>query len=79
MQTTSAPAQIKLPPLRAVREARGLGLRETANRAQIDPGHLSRVERGTRMLSFDALLRLARVLELRELERMLQLYVGEGR
>jgi len=63
-----------IPPLRAVREAHGLGLREVATRADIDPAHLSRVERGQRALSVDALLRLAQVLGLNELERLLKPY-----
>jgi transcriptional regulator with XRE-family HTH domain len=70
MQTTEVLAQTHLPPLRAVREAHGLGLREVARRAEIDPAHLSRVERGERMLSLEALVRLARVLGLNELERL---------
>jgi transcriptional regulator with XRE-family HTH domain len=72
MQTST-----KLPPLRAVREAQGLGLREAARLAEINPAHLSRVERGEAALSMDALLRLARVLGLRELDRQLSLYVRE--
>lgn len=73
MQTHPRP-QIDLPPLRAVREAHGLGLREVAARANIDPAHLSRVERGQRALSVDALHRLAKVLDLRELDRLLTPY-----
>lgn len=69
---------IPVPPLRAVREAHGLGLREVAARAEIDPAHLSRVERGERALSLDALLRLARVLGLRELERLIAPYARGG-
>src|SRR5258708_1016000 len=76
MQTKSALAQTEaglpaVPPLRAVREAHGLSLRETARRAQIDPAHLSRVERGERQLSVDSLGRLAEVLNLPELARLL--------
>lgn len=67
--------------LREVRRARGLTLRETALRAGIDPAHLSKVERGQKSLSVNALHRLARVLGLRELARLLQPYVAtrEGR
>jgi transcriptional regulator with XRE-family HTH domain len=54
--------------------ARGLGLRETAERAGITPAHLSRVERGQRQLSVDALGRLAEVLGLDELVRLLAPY-----
>jgi transcriptional regulator with XRE-family HTH domain len=57
--------------LRVVRRARGMGLRECAERAGIDPGHLSRVERGEAALSVDSLTQLARVLGLRELADLL--------
>ncbi|WP_215456622.1 helix-turn-helix domain-containing protein [Streptomyces sp. ATCC 21386] len=63
------------PPLRAVRAARGLTLRTVAQRSGIDPGHLSKVERGEKQLSIDALHRLAVVLELRELAQLLKPYV----
>jgi transcriptional regulator with XRE-family HTH domain len=62
-----------------VRQARGLGLRAVARDAGIDPAHLSRVERGQAALSVESLQRLARVLELRELERLLAPYLGERR
>jgi transcriptional regulator with XRE-family HTH domain len=65
-----------VPPLRQVRIARGYGLRETAQRAGIDPAHLSRVERGERQLSVDALGRLAEVLGLTELAKLLAPYRG---
>ena len=77
MQTPSAEAQTtptSLPPLRAVRIAHGLGLRETARLAGITPAHLSRVERGERQLSVDALGRLAAVLGLHELVKLLAPY-----
>jgi transcriptional regulator with XRE-family HTH domain len=57
-----------------VRQAHGLSLRQAAARAGIDPGHLSRVERGRGGLSIEALARLAKVLGLRELERLLKPY-----
>ena len=76
MPTTSSDPQTH-PPLRTVREARGLSLRHAAARARIDPGHLSRVERGQAGLSVDALVRIAGVLGLRELERLLGPY-AEG-
>ncbi|MHA6762080.1 helix-turn-helix domain-containing protein [Streptacidiphilus sp. PAMC 29251] len=63
-------------PLRAVRTARGLTLRTVAQRSGIDPGHLSKVERGQKQLSVDALHRVAVVLELRELAKLLAPYVG---
>lgn len=62
-------------PLRAVRTARGLGLRTVAARAGIDPGHLSKVERGEKQLSIEALYRLAVVLDLRELAGFLKPYI----
>jgi transcriptional regulator with XRE-family HTH domain len=65
------------PPLRSVRIAQGLSLREAARRAHLDPAHLSRVERGERQLSVDALARLAQVLGLTELSRLLQPYQGQ--
>jgi transcriptional regulator with XRE-family HTH domain len=64
------------PPLREVRRAQGLGLREVARRANIDPGHLSRVERGKESLSLEALARLAGVLKLHDLARLLAPYVA---
>jgi transcriptional regulator with XRE-family HTH domain len=67
----------RLPPLRVVRQAQGLGLRETARLAGINASHLSQVEQGKAMLSLEALLRLARVLGLRELDRLLSQYVVE--
>jgi transcriptional regulator with XRE-family HTH domain len=79
MQTTTAPKQIPTPPLRAVREARGLGLRAVAARAGLDPAHLSRVERGQSSLSVDALCRLAKVLGLRELDKLLTPYARDDR
>jgi transcriptional regulator with XRE-family HTH domain len=63
-----------IPPLRAVRQARGLGLREVARAADIDPSHLSRVERGKGSLSIEKLAQLAVVLELRELTKLLTPY-----
>lgn len=66
-----------MPPLRAVRMARGLSLRKAAALAEVDPGHLSKVERGEKMLSLEALHRLAVVLELREFAQMLALYLPE--
>lgn len=53
--------------LRAAREAKGLSLRAAAERSEIDPGHLSKVERGEKQLSIDALYRLANVVGLDDL------------
>jgi transcriptional regulator with XRE-family HTH domain len=54
----------RIPRLRAVREAKGLSLREAARRAQTDPTHLSRIERGLRQPTIPLLLRLSRALDL---------------
>jgi transcriptional regulator with XRE-family HTH domain len=61
--------------LRAARQARGWSLRDVSAPADIDPAHLSRVERGEKSLSVDALYRLAKVPELRELAKQLAPYV----
>lgn len=63
--------------LRTVRVAQGLSLRETASRAGIDPAHLSKVERGQKNLSVQSLHKLAGVLGLRDLERLLAPHVTE--
>jgi transcriptional regulator with XRE-family HTH domain len=60
--------------VRALREANGLSLRETARRAEIDPAHLMRVERGEAGLSIDSLQRLARVLGPAQLVKLLEPY-----
>lgn len=57
--------------LREARIAQRLSLREAARRSGIDPGHLSRVERGQSALSVASLRRLATVLGLRALDRQL--------
>lgn len=76
MSNVSTPPPI--PPLRAVREAHGLSLREVAAKARIDPGWLSKVERGDGGLSVDALHRLAVVLGLERLAKMLEPYVRDA-
>jgi transcriptional regulator with XRE-family HTH domain len=63
-----------IPTLRAVRIARGMTLEETARRAGVDPAHLSRVERGERQPSVNALARIAEALDLHELARLLAPY-----
>lgn len=75
MQTVSTVA-LKGSPLRAVRMARGLTLRSTAQRSGIDPGHLSKVERGEKQLSIEALYRVAVVLDLRELATLLKPFLS---
>lgn len=67
--------QRRRPPIKALREANGLSLRETARRAGIDPAHLMRVERGEAGLSIESLQRLANVLGPAELAKMLIPYV----
>lgn len=62
------------PPLYGVRVNSGLSQREAARRAGIDPGHMSKFERGEAGLSIDNLVRLARVLGAKELVRLLQPY-----
>lgn len=75
MKTRSTSPQTRIPPLRAVREAQGLGLNEVARRADVDRGQLSRAERGLQRLSIPALYRVAKTLELRDLVRRLAPYV----
>jgi len=72
MQVRSTVTQT--PPLRAVRLARGLTLQQVGDRAGIDIGHLSRIERGQARISVEKLARVAAVLGLTELERHLCLY-----
>lgn len=64
-----------VPPLREIREAKGLRQNHTAKDARMDPGHLSRVERGRVGMSVRVLHRLAAVLDLGELEQMLRPFV----
>ena len=62
----------KIPPLRGVRQSRGLSLEALAEQAEVDFGFLSKVERGERHLSVPTLLRLARILKMEELTRYLE-------
>jgi transcriptional regulator with XRE-family HTH domain len=75
---TTQHARIARPPLHGVRVARGLSLREAARRAGIDPGHLSKFERGEERLGIDNLLRLARVLGVEEMVKTLEPYAKEA-
>lgn len=61
---------------RQARLARGVSLRKAAEKAEIDPAQLSRVERGLSNLSAASMLRLARVLQLRALQRQLERFVA---
>jgi transcriptional regulator with XRE-family HTH domain len=76
---SSAPQPQAIRPLRMVREAQGLSLRETARRAGLDSSHLGHVERGEEGLSIEALIRLAKVLGLHDLARMLWPYAPAPR
>jgi transcriptional regulator with XRE-family HTH domain len=60
-----------------VRLAQGRSLRSVSAQARIDPAHLSRVERGEKQLSLDALHRLALVLGLKDLARLTAPYVTQ--
>ncbi|MQY04124.1 hypothetical protein ACRB68_21750 [Actinomadura sp. RB68] len=65
--------------LKQAREAKQLSLRRAAAQAGIDPAHLSRVERGERQLSVEALQRLAQVVGLHELAANLRPFIGESK
>jgi transcriptional regulator with XRE-family HTH domain len=60
--------------LREVREAQGRSLRSVAKEARIDPASLSRLERGLQRPSVDALMRVGKVLGLRNLTETLALF-----
>ncbi|MEV6571833.1 helix-turn-helix transcriptional regulator [Streptomyces sp. NPDC051577] len=75
---TDSTTRLNVTPLRAAREAKGLSLRAAALRSGIDPGHLSKVERGERQLSIEALYRLALVVDLDELAAHLQRVLPRG-
>ena len=79
MTTRSVQALTGGARLRAVRQAQGRSLRDVGTPAEIDPAHLSRVERDEKSLSVDALYRLAKVLGLRELAKQLAPFVSETR
>lgn len=64
MRTKATQAQTSPSGLRSARLAANLSLNAAAKAAQIDPAHLSRVERGQKQLSVAALQRLAIVLGL---------------
>ena len=63
--------------LRAERIRCGLTLREAARRAEIEPAHLSRVERGQASLSLSALVRVAHVLDMSVLSSELETLLDE--
>ncbi|MEU5769830.1 helix-turn-helix transcriptional regulator [Streptomyces asoensis] len=76
MQTDSTSA-LNSRSLRGAREAKGMSLRAAAARSGIDPGHLSKVERGEKQLSLEALYRLAVVVDLDELAGHLKPLLSE--
>ncbi len=65
--------------LRLARRKSGLTLREVARRAQVDAGHLSRVEAGRSNLSLSALLRVLDAIGLPDDAETLKPYAREGR
>ena len=62
-------------PLQGVRFKLRKTLRATARETGIDPGHLFRIEKGRAQPTVAVLSRLARVLELKELELCLRPFV----
>jgi transcriptional regulator with XRE-family HTH domain len=64
--------------LRRAREDQGRRLREVAREARLDPGLLSKIERGRVQPSPKVLLRLAVVLGLRDVERTLSEFYSDG-
>lgn len=66
-------------PWRSFRENQGLTLRETARQAGMHVSQLSRFERGQADISTERLARLAHVLGLRELDRLLAPYRNDPR
>jgi transcriptional regulator with XRE-family HTH domain len=63
-------------PLRIYRESRGLTLRKTAELADIDIAQLSRLEHGQGGISLEAAVRLARVLGMKDVPRVLAPFLG---
>jgi transcriptional regulator with XRE-family HTH domain len=73
---TSQP--LRVPPLRALREAQGLGLREAARLAGVDPSHLLRAERGEGGISITSLWKLTQVLGPEQFARQLEPYIARA-
>ena len=59
--------------LREARTLKGLGLREAAGLAGVDPAYLSRIERGLQVPSMGVVYRLAEVLEIRPVKDAIDL------
>ena len=66
-------------PLATIRKAHGYSVRHTAKEARTDPSNLLRIERGDVMPTVPVLYRLAGVLGLAELRRLLEPYVPEAK
>jgi transcriptional regulator with XRE-family HTH domain len=64
--------------IRAVREARGLGLRQLAREASVDPARLSRIERLLERPTVDELRRIGRVLDLKNVVATIDLFWPEA-
>jgi transcriptional regulator with XRE-family HTH domain len=77
--TIEAMTKTQWTRLRILREARGLSLREAAKLARIDAGQLSRLERGRGSLSIGAAVRLARVLGLPDVRKVMSPFVAQER
>ena len=65
----------RIPPYRTLRELIGESLETTAERAEVDKAHLSRMERGLAEPGLLVFYRLITVLGQTELARMLKPYV----
>ena len=74
-----SPAVQKPSPIRALREAQGLSLRELARRADVDHAQLGRIERGEAVGSIATLRKLAKALGMTDFADTLALYDGEPR
>lgn len=67
------------PGLREVRQAHGYGMRELARAAGIDPGDMSRIERGLKRPNADMMHRIAVELGLRNVVKSLEIFwIPEG-
>ena len=67
----------EVPPLRAIRQARGLSLAEVARRARLEGSYLWRIEQGERRPSLRTLAKLAEVYGDERLLKALEPYVNE--
>ena len=59
---SSTTRRLNGPALRVIRELNGIGLRTFAQRVEIDPGFLTKLETGTRQPSPAVLMRIAAAL-----------------